>query len=379
MSFRSKFQCELDKPFLEAASLEIPSHADLDEITEVLESHAELAVVSGKEVKLLSYSLFKDIQKSVVNKTLLKHPSNQNIYSLLESFFTLNFFASLPRDKQARVPVLFIVTALEKRVETLQGLLFLRSFDPFHTGYLDFESTIRLAYNFYSEKEVAKYIEFREDFEFYFTRVIAKKLFFDLDPLGTGKLQIIELCEYIDERRRRGGPFEPAFTHKICVFFADNSDDGFLPKQAVRKYRLVSDMVIDHLFESKEFLDFDEFIDYVFCLEFKSSKTAMKFWLNLLDKEMTGEILRTDQKRLLRDLLDNCASNNAFPYVNVDDLMDEISDLLKSTDPETIKFSDLRKSKSFGLIVGLFTDARELWLYENREYQNIEIPLWLGN
>ena len=118
----------------------------------------------------------------------------------------------------------------------------------------------------------------------------------------------------------------------------------------------------------KKKLDFKGFLEFAMVMENKGrSVRAMRYLFTMLDFEDKGFLTRKDLLYLMNPVVNILHEKQQVNGVNPQDVADEVFDMLTPTVRTRITFADVQASKAGPLVLGLLSDANDLYLYENRE------------
>ena len=133
---------------------------------------------------------------------------------------------------------------------------------------------------------------------------------------------------------------------------------------------MLTSACIDRIFEECHTyggeLDYKSFLDFVICLENRSSKAAQRFLFRLLDVQHAGRVTLADVRRFF---LFVAAKLRAAGHDGVDvaNVCDEVWDMVRPRNAAFFTLADLLACKMGGTACGILLDTAAFVAYDGRE------------
>ena len=117
-------------------------------------------------------------------------------------------------------------------------------------------------------------------------------------------------------------------------------------------------------------MDYKSFLDFVLAFENKKTPQGLQYFWRILDVYGKGAIDTFIINMFFRPVIQKLESKEKFGF-QVDDVKDEIFDMCKPKTPYAITLQDLINSGQGDVIVGMLTDAKAFYDYDQRESGNV--------
>jgi len=234
-----------------------------------------------------------------------------------------------------------------------------------------------------------------EAFHPYYIYHAVRKFIFSLNP-ENGKKHVPITKILSSEAFREFNEFRFASQQN-----AQNSDDGMMSKKnwfsasnAFRIYKMYLELDCDHngTLSQKEMIQFNQsslsnlcvqrifqykktwdremdykgFLNFVLAVEHKHLLSSLHYFWDILDLDGTGYLTPMTLHTLFRSVQKKMGIFGLDP-IDDDDVLIEIIDMVHPKDPEKVTKQDLINCKKWDTVIGILTDVKDLWEYDNRE------------
>ena len=350
----------------------IPSDGELQDLSTALSDCSP--AVAG--LQFVTYDQLRTIAKS------------KSLPRSLRSFFSASAFLSLPRDAEERVSLAAFFSFLVDSVNLQQTQLLLGECDELGTGFLT-EAQVQT----YVGKTAMPYLENYlgssgwkgEDFLKFYAVTISRRFMIELDLNGIGKIAIHTLfmsdifLDYqytLKNPNSTGKGLDAASAMRLYQNYAglDTDADGMLSRTDLAGFAggAISPVIVSRAFEEMQSfgrqLDYKGYLDFAIVMENKGKPHSVKYLFTLLDIAKKKYLTRADLLYQIHAVLSNVYERRPdLNRINPHDMADEIFDMITPVCSKSITLKDLLNSKAAAVVLGLLTDANDLYHYENRE------------
>ena len=365
---RGKFMKEARSRYLSSKAEEILDESDLELVLGLLRANRSVQK-SPEDTELIDYEGFVKVRDSLDKKFL--------------RFFNPLHFLSFPKDSQGRIAIVPYFSCLVKRVGLEQTKLQLGYYDATGSGFLKEADLENFVYDLLPG--IPQLDAFHSDFHPFYILTAVRRFLFALDLRRQGRIPIFRLLESdvlkeFHELKNKGrdlkGWFTPASALKVYNSYAelDLDNNGMLSRTELRGFGggTISELFVTRIFEEfqtyDDQLDYKGYLDFELAMQFRGSTPGLKYIWKLLDIFHKGWLDRTTVSLFVKSVFKVLTERNMLSgFIDPEDVVDEVFDLLAPKKADRITFDDLSSSPSAGLVVGIISDAAEFWAYDNRE------------
>ncbi|VVC26774.1 Hypothetical protein CINCED_3A005191 [Cinara cedri] len=236
----------------------------------------------------------------------------------------------------------------------------LSQYDSSGCGYLsesDFEAYILDLIPTLTQLE-----KLEEIFYSFYACMVIRKFFFYLDPLRTGKIQIIDIlsCGFLDEllelreenvntdmQTKNWFSVPSALRIYSSYLELDTDHNGLLNRQEISGYKsgTFTSVFLDRVFQDA--FTYDGEMDYK---DIKNQGYLDAFTINYFSRAVADRLPKEQQS-----------------MISLEDIKDEIFDMIKPKDPMKITLKDVIHSKMGHTLINILIDINGFWSYEFRE------------
>ncbi|CAD7945955.1 unnamed protein product [Amoebophrya sp. A25] len=369
---------------------------DLHKLLEPLRAKAILTCSNYSEREVIDYKTFREVYRLLLEE----YPAEEReIYQKrFGPFFTARSYLKFG-SLVSEIGIVPFFSYVVRMVNTAQTRIQLSYYDTLGSGYL-------------REKDVENFIfeliptlpqlqQLQEEFYPFYVFTAVRKFFFLLDPKRTGKIHIRRLLpstllpELYELRAETKGDVATGEGNWFSVESAlrvygmylelDSDQNGMLSPAELVKYGsgLLSEEIIIRVFEEYQTyrdetgaqeMDYKTFLDFVLAMKNKHCKQSIYYMWRLIDlnhdNQVTKPIIRyflqgirrnMDRADVPHDLLNSSS-------VDIDDVVDEIFDMIRPTNPCYITVEDVLESKMGVTMLSILTDTQAFFHYDQREH-----------
>ena len=311
-----------------------------------------------------------------------------NLFPLAKDYFKATNFLKFDKDKYGRIDILSFIRYVIRRNNVEENKLQLSFSDLSCEGYLtesdldDYLKTQVQHFPFFESIEP----RFRE----YYILVAQRKFFFFFDPKRTGRISINEVVtssvinEFLEMGDDRLTPQELAgnwfseenFRRIYRKYLElDHSNTGLLTKDDLKRYSPgLTDIFIERIFEEYQkynnIIDFKQFIDFVLAMDNRKHPSSIQYIWRAIDVYHKNAVDTFVINMFYRAVVKKLFNKNKGEY-KIDDIKDEIWDMIKPKNPNYITLQDVLKSSYGDLVLSMLIDAREFYLYDQKEFMSV--------
>ncbi|KAJ8976716.1 hypothetical protein NQ317_000148, partial [Molorchus minor] len=338
-----------------------------------------LQLLDNNELKELWVLL--DQNQSYPDEQLITYADFQKVAQLagpkVKAYFTAVVFARLQQgDPQGRVSIMSLFNYVMHKVWLDQTRIGLSLYDATGQGYLtegDLENYITDLLPTLPQLEGLE----KSFHSFYVCTAVRKFLFF-LDVVRAGGADE-ELSKELQEQNWFSAPSAlRIYGHYLNL---DRDHNGMLSKSELARYGTgtLTKPFLDRVFQTcltyGGEMDYKTYLDLVLALENRSEPQALAYIFNILDLKNCGYLDAFTLNYFFRAIQDQMKQHGAEP-VSFQDVKDELFDMVRPKDPETITLADLLACGQGDTFVSILIEFHGFWAYENQpeiqyKYKNI--------
>lgn len=237
-----------------------------------------------------------------------------------------------------------------------------------------------------------------ESFHPFYVFGVVRKFMFLMDTHGIARISVAKLSvdpimqEFnsfrygvMGEDEQRANPLGNWFTPENMMrvyrtyLTLDTDHDGMLSRTELAGFNgyCISEFIVDRVFETKRtydgLMDYKGFLDFILATMNKKHPASIRYFWELLDYRGRGKLLAIDIHTLFRSVQDRMRKFN-LEIIPSEDVISECFDMVKPKGKDCITLHDLLHSGTGHTVVGILTDAKGFWEYDNRESQNHNTP-----
>jgi len=371
---QQKLREEARAQFLQRRSKLLLDNGELKELWAVLDSAA--AAPEGGE-QLLDFRQFTAVRALVGARC--------------GRYFKASVFAKLQQgDRLGRVSVMALFNYVMRKVWLHQTRVGLSLYDVTGEGFLreaDLENYILELIETLPQLD-----DLERSFHSFYVCTAARKFFFFLDPMRTGRIRIQDVlaCSFLDDLLELRDQELPKELQEANWFSApsalrvygqylnlDVDHNGMLSMQELARYGTgtLTKVTVERVFQEcltyEGEMDYKTYLDLVLAMEHKKEPQALAYLFRLLDVRGEGALTVFALNFFFRAIQEEMRRHGQDPVPFLD-VKDEIFDMVAPADPLRITLADLVASGKGDTVVSILTDLSEFWSYENREVLVVE-------
>eukprot|EP00088_Acartia_fossae_P021839 TRINITY_DN23209_c0_g1_i1.p1 TRINITY_DN23209_c0_g1~~TRINITY_DN23209_c0_g1_i1.p1 ORF type:complete len:444 (-),score=88.77 TRINITY_DN23209_c0_g1_i1:310-1641(-) len=367
---QQKLREEARAHFLQRRSRNLLDNTELKELWGLLDSHTTPPPVG--EEQMMNYTQFKAVSRLVTSKCT--------------QYFTPTLFAKLQQnDRMGRISIMALFNYIMRKVWLHQTRVGLSLYDVTGQGFL--RETDLENYILELIETLPQLDGLEKSFHSFYVCTAARKFFFFLDPLRTGRIKIQDVlaCSFLDdllELRDNDLPKDAQDSNWFSAPSAlrvygqylnlDTDHNGMLSKKELMKYGTgtLTPVFVERVFQEcltyEGEMDYKTYLEFVLAMENKKEPQAIQYLFRILDVRHEGFLSTYSLHYFFRAIQEQMREHNQDP-VDFKDVKDEIFDMVKPTDPLKISLADIIRSGNGDTVISILTDLNGFWSYENRE------------
>ena len=364
------FREEARAHFLQRRSRNLLDNTELKELWGLLDTHSTPPLVG--EEQMLSYTQFKAVSRLVSEKC--------------SQYFTPTLFAKLQQgDRMGRISIMALFNYVMRKVWLHQTRVGLSLYDVTGQGFL--RETDLENYILELIETLPQLDGLEKSFHSFYVCTAARKFFFFLDPLRTGKIRIQDVlaCSFLDDLLELRDTDLPKDAQDSNWFSApsalrvygqylnlDTDHNGMLSKKELMKYGTgtLTPVFVERVFQEcltyEGEMDYKTYLEFVLAMENKKEPQSIQYLFRILDVRHEGFLSVYSLNYFFRAIQQQMREHNQEPVL-FHDVKDEIFDMVKPEDPLKITMADLVRSGHGDTVISILTDLNGFWSYENRE------------
>ncbi|XP_050404176.1 serine/threonine-protein phosphatase 2A regulatory subunit B'' subunit gamma [Patella vulgata] len=362
--------------FLQRRSQEILENDELQKLWFLLDKHHTPPVLDGEQ--MISYEDFLLVSEKAGAKC--------------KSFFNPSVFCKLVQtDPYGRISIMQFFNYIMRKVWLHQTRIGLALYDVAGHGYLR-ESDLE---NYILEliPTLPQLNGLEKSFYSFYVCTAARKFFFFLDPIKTGKIKIVDIltCSFLDDflelrdeelskEFQESNWFSAPSALRVYGQYLnlDKDRNGMLSKEELARYGTgtLTDVFLDRVFQEcltyEGEMDYKAYLDFVLTMENKRESQSLRYLFRILDINGASSLNVFSLNYFFRAIQEKMKLHGQEPVL-FQDVNDEIFDMVKPADPLKITLEDLINCGKGDTVVSILIDLNDFWTYENREYLVPEI------
>ncbi len=321
---------------------------------------------------MLSYTQFKAVSRLVSEKCF--------------QYFTPALFAKLQQgDRMGRISIMALFNYIMRKVWLHQTRVGLSLYDVTGQGFL--RETDLENYILELIETLPQLDGLEKSFHSFYVCTAARKFFFFLDPLRTGKIRIQDVlaCSFLDDLLELRDTDLPKDAQDSNWFSApsalrvygqylnlDTDHNGMLSKKELMKYGTgtLTPVFVERVFQEcltyEGEMDYKTYLEFVLSMENKKEPQSIQYLFRILDSRHESFLSVYSLNYFFRAIQQQMREHNQEPVL-FHDVKDEIFDMVKPQDPLKITMTDLVRSGHGDTVISILTDLNGFWSYENRE------------
>jgi len=367
---QQKLREEARAHFLQRRSRNLLDNTELKELWGLLDTHSTPPLVG--EEQMLSYTQFKAVSRLVSEKCF--------------QYFTPALFAKLQQgDRMGRISIMALFNYIMRKVWLHQTRVGLSLYDVTGQGFL--RETDLENYILELIETLPQLDGLEKSFHSFYVCTAARKFFFFLDPLRTGKIRIQDVlaCSFLDDLLELRDTDLPKDAQDSNWFSApsalrvygqylnlDTDHNGMLSKKELMKYGTgtLTPVFVERVFQEcltyEGEMDYKTYLEFVLSMENKKEPQSIQYLFRILDSRHESFLSVYSLNYFFRAIQQQMREHNQEPVL-FHDVKDEIFDMVKPQDPLKITMTDLVRSGHGDTVISILTDLNGFWSYENRE------------
>lgn len=298
-------------------------------------------------------------------------------------------FTDLARDRHGRVSVRDLYNRIDRGVCAAKTRRALRKYATDNAGWVGEHELERYVYDL-----IPNMPPMEESFHAFYVFTAARRFMFFLDPKRRGRVEIEALAsssismEFVEMEKNSW--FFPENAKRVYSNYLelDKDHNGMLSKQEFLEFRRsrqttkLTQAFVDRFFEeiityrtenppnSGKFqpeMDFKTYLDVVVAFDNLSSEQSLDFFWRVLDVRKNGRLDSFALNYFFRDIAATLTKDGFDPPA-LADVLDEIFDMVKPTNPGYLTLEDLKKSGIAHTVILMLVDVAGFLEYDNREH-----------
>ncbi|KAL5238624.1 hypothetical protein ACI65C_006034 [Semiaphis heraclei] len=377
--FKTQLRAESRGRFFERELSRLLTSEELKYMWSLLQEH-QISLNDFIHNQYINYKSFIQVQQKLNDK--------------YKSFFNPSIFLQLQDSKiKGYLSIDTFFNYIMKKIWIDQTRNGLSQYDSSGCGYLseaDFE-----AYILDLIPTLTQLKKLEKMFYSFYSCMVVRKFFFYLDPLRTGKIQIIDIlsCGFLDEllelreenwskesQKKNWFSVPSALNIYSSYLELDKDHNGLLSRQEITGYKsgaftsVFLDRVFQDSFTYDGEMDYKGYLNFVLATENRHEPQSLRYLFRFLDIKNQGYLDAFTINYFSRAVADRLPKEQQ-QMVSLDDIKDEIFDMIKPEDPAKITLKDIIRSKMGHILVNILIDFNGFWSYEFREtLANNRIP-----
>ncbi|XP_066254772.1 serine/threonine-protein phosphatase 2A regulatory subunit B'' subunit gamma-like [Euwallacea similis] len=364
---RQKLREESRSNLLKRRSQQLLDTNELNELWILLNKN------ESSETQLINYGDFQKVAQQAGNK--------------VKPYFKPSLFAKLQQgDPQGRISIISLFNYLMRKMWLDQTRVGLSVYDSTGQGYL-------------TETEIENYITellptlcqldgLEKSFHNFYLCTAVRKFLFFLDGARANRVRILDIlaCSFLDDllelrdenlskELQEQNWFSVPSTLRIYGHYLnlDRDHNGMLSRAELASYGsgTLTKPFLDRVFQTcltyGGEMDYKTYLDLVLALENRAEPQALTFLFKILDIKGCGYLDAFTLNYFFRAIQDQMKAHGTEEPVSFSDVKDELFDMVRPKNPESITLADLLSCGQGDTFVSILIDFHGFWAYEHRE------------